>query len=165
MQPLSFHSSYCFLNCLETAKLMPLKFSDFQFGWKVKQKKKRKKKKMKEKEVKLKFWIYQKQVKAKFPAKTQIYDDFIKKHHLLFKFLFDFSKKFFKLYSMCFKNQVKEQQLYIQKKVLWGYFNSHPRQQLWAQNTSVRIGLNKLTEPFDTLNYRPSFKHCLCFSF
>ena len=73
---------------------------------------------MKEKEVKLKFRIYQKQVKAKFPAKTQIYDDFIKKHHLLFKFFFDFSQKFFKLYSMCFKNQVKEQQLYIQKKVL-----------------------------------------------
>ena len=53
---------------------------------------------MKEKEVKLKFRIYQKQVKAKFPAQTQIYDDFIKKHHLLFNFFFFyFSKKFFKL--------------------------------------------------------------------
>ena len=36
-----------------------------------------KKKKKKKKEVKLKFRIYQKQVKAKFPAQTQIYDDFI----------------------------------------------------------------------------------------
>ena len=40
-----------------------------------------------------------------------------------------------------------------------------PRQQSRAQNTSVRIGLNELTEPFDTLIYRPSFKHRLCFSF
>ena len=67
-----------------------------------------KKKKKKKKEVKLKFQIYQKQVKAKFPAQTQIYDDFIKKHHLLFNFFFAFSKKFFKLYSMCFKYLVKE---------------------------------------------------------
>ena len=65
-------------------------------------------KKKKKKEVKLKFRIYQKQVKAKFPAQTQIYDDFIKKHHLLFNFFFAFSKKFFKLYSMCFKYLVKE---------------------------------------------------------
>ena len=70
--------------------------------------KKKKKKKKKKKEVKLKFRIYQKQVKAKFPAQTQIYDDFIKKHHLLFNFFFAFSKKFFKLYSMCFKYLVKE---------------------------------------------------------
>ena len=71
-------------------------------------KSKKKKKKKKKKEVKLKFRIYQKQVKAKFPAQTQIYDDFIKKHHLLFNFFFASSKKFFKLYSMCFKYLVKE---------------------------------------------------------
>ena len=74
----------------------------------LKSTKKKKKKKKKKKEVKQKFRINQKQVKAKFPAQTQIYDDFIKKHHLLFNFFFAFSKKFFKLYSMCFKYLVKE---------------------------------------------------------
>ena len=29
----------------------------------------------------------------------------------------------------------------------------------WDQNTSAGIGLIELNEPFDTLNYKPIFKH------
>ena len=31
LRPLPFHSSYSFLNCSKSTKLMTLKFSDFQF--------------------------------------------------------------------------------------------------------------------------------------
>ena len=32
---------------------------------------------------------------------------------------------------------------------------------LQDQNTSVGVGLIKLVEPSDTLNYKPFFKHCI----
>ena len=40
-----------------------------------------------------------------------------------------------------------------------GNFTPILRQVLRGQNTSVEIGLIELTEPFDTLNYKPFFKH------
>ena len=40
-------------------------------------------------------------------------------------------------------------------------FTPIPRLQLQGQNTSAGLGLIKLTEPSDTLIYKPSFKHCI----
>ena len=36
-----------------------------------------------------------------------------------------------------------------------------PRQRLRGQNKSVGIGLIELTEPSNTWNYEPFFKHCI----
>ena len=36
-----------------------------------------------------------------------------------------------------------------------------PFQRLRVKNMSVKIGLIELTEPSDTLNYKPFFKHCI----
>ena len=40
-------------------------------------------------------------------------------------------------------------------------FTPSPRKQLRGQKTSVRIGLIKLTELSDILNYKPFFKYCI----
>ena len=47
------------------------------------------------------------------------------------------------------------------KKYDEGNFISIIHQQLRDQNTSVGIELIELTEPSDTLNYKPFFKHCI----
>ena len=38
---------------------------------------------------------------------------------------------------------------------------STPRMRLRGQNTLVGIELIELTEPCDTLNHKPFFKHCI----
>ena len=40
-------------------------------------------------------------------------------------------------------------------------FTPIPRKQLRGQNTSLEIGLIELTDPSDTLKYKPFFKCCL----
>ena len=39
-------------------------------------------------------------------------------------------------------------------------FTLNPRRRLRGQNISVGIWLIELTEPSDTLNFNPFFKHC-----
>ena len=50
--------------------------------------------------------------------------------------------------------------LYPEKKYGGPNFTSF-RQGLRGQNTSVGIGITELTQPSDTLNYKPFFKHCI----
>ena len=47
------------------------------------------------------------------------------------------------------------------KKYNGGNFTATLCQPLRSQNTSMRICLIELTEPSDTLNYKPFFKHCI----
>ena len=47
----------------------------------------------------------------------------------------------------------------LSKNVWWGVIS--PFQRLRVKNMSVKIGLIELTEPPDTLNYKPFFKHCI----
>ena len=47
------------------------------------------------------------------------------------------------------------------KKYDGNIFTTIPSQVLRDQNVSVGIGLIELTEPSDTLNYKPFFNHCI----
>ena len=40
-------------------------------------------------------------------------------------------------------------------------YNPTPCKRVKGQNTSMEIGLIELTEPSDTLNYKPFFKDCI----
>ena len=64
----------------------------------------------------------------------------------------------FKLLSMCAKFSSSS---LSRKKYDGGNFTSTLCQLLQNQNESVRIWLIELTEPSDTLNCKPFFKHCI----
>ena len=86
-----------------------------------------------------------------FPSYSQV----------LFTFL-----KVLMLLSTCAKFQVNKQEFPIRRKVwleYWGSFtaNTTQRELLQGQNTLVRIFLIESTEPSDTLDYEPFFKHCI----
>ena len=69
--------------------------------------------------------------------------------------------KAFKLLSMCTKFQVNSSSL-SRNKYGGDNFTPIPRKRLQDQHTStVGIGLIKLTEPSDILNYKSFFKHCI----
>ena len=89
-----------------------------------------------------------------------IYDDFIKKYQVIFKkFAF---LKVFRLLSINAKFQVQQiTVLYPEKNMVGGNFTLNPRRGLLGQNISVGIWLIEVTEPSDTLNFNPFFKHCI----
>ena len=88
-----------------------------------------------------------------------IYDDNSKNATVYSIRIFAFFKVF-KLRSMCAKLQVNQQHFSIQEKVCWRLFypHSHPPSVIMR---SKYTGGNKLTQPSDTLNYKPVFKHCI----
>ena len=97
------------------------------------------------------------------------YDDLSKKCHVIFKkfllLLWNFLG--YLVYVPSFKS-INGSSL-SRTKYDGDSFTPTPSKQLrpnpckWVcgQNTSVGIGLIELTEPSDTLNYKPFFKHCI----
>ena len=74
------------------------------------------------------------------------------------RFFFAFLKVF-KLLGMCAKSINRS--FLSRKKYDWDNITPTPGKRLRGQDTLVRIRLTELTEPFDTLNYRPFFKYCI----
>ena len=67
--------------------------------------------------------------------------------------------KVFMLLSICAKFQVNKQQFSLSKENDRDNFTPTIHKQFQGQNTSVGIELIELTDPSDTLNHRPFFKH------
>ena len=90
-----------------------------------------------------------------------MYEEFSKKYHVIFKkFLLVFWKISSYLVCVASFKSINSSSL-SRKKYDGGNFTPSPRQRLQGQNTSVGIMLTELTEPSDTLKYKPFSKHCI----
>ena len=79
-------------------------------------------------------------------------------------FLFFFCLLFCRIlnYLVCVQSFKSINSISLYRKKYGGVnFTIILRQRLQGQNTSIGIGLIELTEPSDTLNYKPLFKYCI----
>ena len=99
--------------------------------------------------------------KLRFLQKFLICDDFSKKCHVIFKKLFFIFEKFLTC-LVCASNFKSINSSSLSRKNYNGSnFALTLRQLLQGQNMLVGIRLIDLTEPHDTLNYKPFFKYCI----
>ena len=90
-----------------------------------------------------------------------IYDNFSKNFHVIFKNFLMLIRKFLS-YLICVPSfKLINSSSLSRKKYDGNNFTPTPCTWLRGQNTLVGIGLIKLSEPCDTLNYKPFFKHCI----
>ena len=93
--------------------------------------------------------------------KMMVYHDFNKKFHVILrKFLLLFQRLLKYLVRVPSFESINISSL-SRKKYEADIFTPTPRKRLRDQNNSVGIGLIELTEPSDTLSYKPFFKQCI----